>query len=64
VVETTAVDAMVTRVGLTPEELSGADAVVLLTDHAAFDFDEINKRARYALDCRRVLGAGDNVETL
>ena len=64
VVETTAVDAVVTRVGVTPEELSSADAVVLLTDHAAFDFDEINKRARYALDCRRVLGAGDNVETL
>jgi len=64
VVETTVVDTVVTRVGLTTEELSSADAVVLLTDHAAFDFDEISKRARYALDCRRVLGAGDNVETL
>jgi UDP-N-acetyl-D-glucosamine dehydrogenase len=64
VVETTVVDTVVTRVGLTPEELSSADAVVLLTDHAAFDFGEISKRARYALDCRRVLGAGDNVETL
>ena len=64
VVETTAVDTVVTRVSLTAGELSSADAVVLLTDHAAFDFGEISKRARYALDCRRVLGAGDNVETL
>jgi UDP-N-acetyl-D-glucosamine dehydrogenase len=64
VVETTVVDTVVTRVSLTSEELSSADAVVLLTDHAAFDFDEISKRSRYALDCRRVLGAGDNVETL
>jgi len=64
VVETRAVDALVTRVTLTAEELSGADAVVLLTDHAAFDFAEIAKRSRYVLDCRHVLEPGDNIETL
>ena len=63
-VETRAVDALVTRVTLTAEELSGADAVVLLTDHAAFDFAEIAKRSRYVLDCRHVLEPGDNIETL
>jgi len=64
VVETGAVDAMVTRVTLTAEELSGADAVILLTDHAAFDFAEIAKRSRYVLDCRHVLEPGDNIEML
>lgn len=63
VVEATAVDAVVTRVDVTPEELSAADAVVLLTDHDAFDFDNIVKHARYFFDCRHRL-TGANVETL
>ena len=63
VVETTAVDRLVTRVELTAAELSSADAVVLLADHAAFDFDQINEHASYVLDCRRVL-TGSNIETL
>jgi UDP-N-acetyl-D-glucosamine dehydrogenase len=63
VVEPTAVDAIVTRVKPTPDELAGADAVVLLTDHDAFDFEEIGKRARYCFDCRHRL-TGPNVETL
>ena len=63
VVEATSVDAAVTRVDVTPEELSAADAVVLLTDHDAFDFDDIVKHARYFFDCRHRL-AGANVETL
>jgi UDP-N-acetyl-D-glucosamine dehydrogenase len=63
VVETAAVDAVVTRVDLTPAELSGADAVILLTDHDAFDFDQVSEHAGYVLDCRRVL-SGSNVETL
>jgi UDP-N-acetyl-D-glucosamine dehydrogenase len=63
VVEATAVDAVVTRVDVTPEELSASDAVVLLTDHDAFDFDSIAKHAPYFFDCRHRL-AGSNVETL
>jgi UDP-N-acetyl-D-glucosamine dehydrogenase len=63
VVETAVVDAMVARVEPTAEEISSADAVVLLTDHDAFDVEDISKRARYVLDCRRVL-SGENVETL
>jgi UDP-N-acetyl-D-glucosamine dehydrogenase len=54
---------MVTCVELTPEEISSADAVILLTDHDAFDIDDITSHARYILDCRRVL-SGENVETL
>jgi len=63
VVETAIVDTVVARVEPTPDEISRADAVVLLTDHDAFDADDISKHARYVLDCRRVL-TGENVETL
>ena len=63
VVEATAVDSAVTRVDPTPEELTGADAVVLLTDHDAFDFELIGRLAPYCLDCRYRL-PGQNVETL
>jgi UDP-N-acetyl-D-glucosamine dehydrogenase len=51
------------RVDATPGELSRADAVILLTDHDAFDRGEIVSHAAYVLDCRRVL-SGANVETL
>ena len=63
VVEPSAVDTIVTRVGPTAAELAGADAVVLLTDHAAFDRSVITSHARYVLDCRRVL-SGPHVEAL
>jgi UDP-N-acetyl-D-glucosamine dehydrogenase len=63
VVEATDVDDIVTRVDVTADELSAADAVVLLTDHDAFDFDGIVKHARYFFDCRHRL-TGPNVETL
>jgi UDP-N-acetyl-D-glucosamine dehydrogenase len=63
VVETAAVGTAAARVEPTPDEISRADAVVLLTDHDAFDVEDISKHARYVLDCRRVL-SGDNVETL
>jgi UDP-N-acetyl-D-glucosamine dehydrogenase len=43
----------VLRVELTPEELAEADAVVVLTDHDAFDYDLVAARASYVLDCRR-----------
>jgi UDP-N-acetyl-D-glucosamine dehydrogenase len=63
VVEATAVDDVITRVELVPEELASADAVVLLTDHDAFDFAAIAEHARYFFDCRHRL-SGQNVETL
>lgn len=63
VVEGTAVDGSVPRVELTPGELAEADAVVLLTDHDAFDYDSVRQHARYVFDCRRRL-SGPNVETL
>jgi UDP-N-acetyl-D-glucosamine dehydrogenase len=43
----------VVRVDLTAEELRAADAVVVLTDHDAFDYDLVGAHATYVLDCRR-----------
>jgi UDP-N-acetyl-D-glucosamine dehydrogenase len=63
VVEPTVVDGMVARVELTDAELASSDAVVLLTDHDAFDYDEIVRHARYFFDCRHRM-AGANVEAL
>jgi UDP-N-acetyl-D-glucosamine dehydrogenase len=54
----------VERVELTPEEVAAADAVILLTDHDAFDMETVRTHARYVLDTRRRLPAGDNVEYL
>jgi UDP-N-acetyl-D-glucosamine dehydrogenase len=63
VAETGAVDGVVACAELTAEEISRADAVILLTDHDAFSFEDISSQASYVLDCRRVL-SGENVETL
>lgn len=63
VVEGTAVDGLVTRVEFTPGELADADAVLLLTDHDAFDYDLIVQHAPFVFDCRRKV-SGANVETL
>jgi UDP-N-acetyl-D-glucosamine dehydrogenase len=53
----------VCRVSLTSSAICEADAVVLLTDHDAFDFDLVQREARWVLDCRnRITGA--NVERL
>ena len=57
-------DGHVVRTDASPEEIGAADAVVLLTDHAAFDYDAIATHARYVLDCRRRLPAAPNVEHL
>jgi nucleotide sugar dehydrogenase len=51
------------RVELRPEIVAGADAVVLLTDHAEFDDVSVTAHARYVLDTRHVL-KGDVVEQL
>ncbi|HUP71262.1 MAG TPA: nucleotide sugar dehydrogenase [Acidimicrobiales bacterium] len=58
------VDRRVTRVELAVEELAAADAVILLTDHDAFDYDDVATHARYVLDTRHRLPGGDNVEFL
>ncbi len=63
-VSDTHVDHRVTRVDLTPEEVGAADAVVLLTDHAAFDLDLVAAGARYVLDTRHRLAPAPNVEFL
>jgi UDP-N-acetyl-D-glucosamine dehydrogenase len=58
------VDGRVQRVDVTPAELSAADAVVLLTDHDAFDLDEVRAHAPYVLDTRHRIAPGDRVEYL
>jgi UDP-N-acetyl-D-glucosamine dehydrogenase len=50
-------DERVVRVGITAEELAAADAVLVLTDHDAFDYELVLAHARYVLDTRdRVRG--------
>jgi UDP-N-acetyl-D-glucosamine dehydrogenase len=56
-------DARLVRVEATPEEIAAADAVVLLADHAEFDYASITEHASYLLDCRHRL-SGPNVEVL
>ncbi|MFL6112891.1 MAG: nucleotide sugar dehydrogenase [Catenulispora sp.] len=63
VVDDIHVDARLVRVEATPEEIAAADAVVLLADHAEFDYAAIAEHAKYVLDCRNRL-SGDNVEVL
>lgn len=63
VTEPAVIDPAVARVDATPEEITAADIVVLLTDHAAFMTADVGRHARYVLDCRRVLSS-PNVETL
>jgi UDP-N-acetyl-D-glucosamine dehydrogenase len=43
------------RVDATREEVEAADAVVLVTDHDAFDYEMITAHARYVLDTRNRL---------
>ena len=56
-------DVDVRRVELSPAELARADAVVLVTDHDAFDYDLVLAHARYVLDTRHRL-EGPRVEHL
>ncbi len=53
----------VERVDCTPDEMAGADAVVLLVDHDSFDYDAI-AGAPYVFDTRHRVAAGPNVEFL
>jgi UDP-N-acetyl-D-glucosamine dehydrogenase len=63
VVEEMAVDAVTRRVALTREEVERADAVVLVTDHDAFDYEMVQKHATLLLDTRHRLD-GPDVEHL
>ncbi len=47
----------------TAAELAGADAVALITDHDAFDYELVREHARFVLDTRNRI-AGPNVELL
>ena len=58
------VDTRIVRAEATSQEIAEADAVVLLTEHAAFDYDAVAEHARYVLDTRRRLAPGPNVEHL
>jgi UDP-N-acetyl-D-glucosamine dehydrogenase len=58
------VDTRIVRVEATPEELAAADAVILLTDHDAFNLDEVARSSRYVLDTRRRLQPGKQIEFL
>jgi UDP-N-acetyl-D-glucosamine dehydrogenase len=50
-------------VTLNDAEVDAADAVVLVTDHDAFDLDRVAARATYVLDTRGRI-SGPNVERL
>ena len=54
----------VERAQVTVEEVSAADAVILLTDHDDFDLDLVRTHARYVLDTRHRITPGDRVEFL
>ena len=56
-------DARIQLVDLCEEEVATADAVVLLTDHDAFDYTVVVAHASYVLDTRGRL-VGDQVERL
>ena len=50
-------------VDLTGDEIGDADAVIVVTDHDAFDYDLVRTHARYVFDTRSRLD-GPNVERL
>jgi UDP-N-acetyl-D-glucosamine dehydrogenase len=63
VVEDMPIDEVTRRVTLSREELERADAVVLVTDHEAFDYDLVTRHAKLVLDTRHRLD-GPDVEHL
>jgi UDP-N-acetyl-D-glucosamine dehydrogenase len=54
---------VIARVRLTPTVVAETDAVVLLTDHDDVDYELVERRAKWILDCRNRL-SGNNVERL
>jgi UDP-N-acetyl-D-glucosamine dehydrogenase len=51
------------QIELTADEIQQADAVIVVTDHDAFDYDLVRDHARYVLDTRNRL-SGPHVELL
>lgn len=45
---------------LSPETLAGADCVVVITDHSAFDWEMIGRHARLIVDTRNAMKAASN----
>ncbi|WNV88994.1 nucleotide sugar dehydrogenase [Umezawaea sp. Da 62-37] len=62
--ESVPIDPRVVRVELTAEEIGASDAVVIITDHDAFDYELVRTHARYVLDCRNRLAPGPHIERL
>jgi len=58
------VDPRVVLVECDEDEIAGADVVVLLVDHDAFDLERVTRRARFVFDTRNRLAAAANVERL
>ena len=54
----------VVRVACDQEQLAAADAVVMLTNHDAFDVKVVVEHASFVLDCRRAVPAAMHVEYL
>ncbi|HUR78155.1 MAG TPA: nucleotide sugar dehydrogenase [Acidimicrobiales bacterium] len=63
-VDASLLEGVVQRVAFTAEEVAAADAVVLLTEHDAFDAGVVVEHAKYVFDCRNALPAGPSVECL
>ena len=63
IVESSQIDGLLRRVDADAATVASADAVVLLTDHDAFDLAEIAANARFVLDCRHRM-EGPHVEHL
>ncbi|MFI6083897.1 nucleotide sugar dehydrogenase [Streptomyces sp. NPDC051217] len=64
VVEAVTVDSKLVRCDFSAQELTAADAVVLLTDHDAFDYELVARSSDFVLDCRHRLETGPTVEVL
>jgi UDP-N-acetyl-D-glucosamine dehydrogenase len=64
VIEDPHLDRRLRRVEVGAEELAGADAVLLVTDHDCFPYDRIARHGSYVMDCRRRLRPALNVEVL
>jgi UDP-N-acetyl-D-glucosamine dehydrogenase len=57
-IERSRMDTRIRMCDLTAEELSAADAVVVLTDHDIFDWDLVSEHSRFIFDTRhRLTGA-------
>lgn len=58
-------DFQMSSTSLTPELLAETDAVIIVTDHSAYDFGDIVRHSRLVIDTRNatkgIIGAGDKI---